>query len=237
MGLAMPLEILFQDKYYIAIHKPSGLLVHRTGLSQERRAALQQLRDQIKRRVYPVHRLDRSTSGVLLFGLTPQAVGALAGSFEDGRAQKNYLAVVRGYTAKTGIIDYPLRRGDVSQAAVSMYRRLATTELPFAVGNYCSARYSLVEVCPKTGRMHQIRRHFAHLRHPIIGDTAYGDGKHNRFFREYFRMKRLLLAATRLSFLHPYKDMEVLIESPIALELKALFAQMHWGQGGDRSWF
>ncbi|MCW8904143.1 pseudouridine synthase, partial [Sedimenticola sp.] len=162
------LTILYRDEHYIAVDKPAGLLVHRTRISEDTRFVLQTLRDQIGRRVYPVHRLDRPTSGVLVFGLDSDAARRLVQLFEQRQVRKRYLAVVRGYTAESDVIDYPLREEGhkAPQAAVTGYRRLATVELPIAVGRYASARYSLLEVRPETGRMHQIRKHMKHIFHP-----------------------------------------------------------------------
>jgi tRNA pseudouridine65 synthase len=211
-----PLEIVYRDTHYVAVNKPAGLLVHRSGIDRhESRFALQMLRDQIGQRVYPLHRLDKPTSGVLLFALSPQAAGRLAPEFTTGRLSKTYLAVVRGHTEPEGTVDHPLKdrpdpmsdaqagRGKAPQPAVTDYRCLATVEIPVRVDRYPTSRYSLIEVRPRTGRKHQIRRHMKHIAHPIIGDTSYGKARHNRLFRERFGCDRLLLAATELSFVHP----------------------------------
>jgi tRNA pseudouridine65 synthase len=210
------LDILYQDPCLVAVHKPSGLLVHRSLIDKrETRFALQQVRDQIGRRVYPVHRLDKPTSGVLLFALDQETARQITAQFTAGRVHKTYRAIVRGYTETVGVIDYALReekdpmtdpRPDADKApqqAVTHYRRLATAEVQHPIGRYPSARYSLVELHPKTGRRHQLRRHLKHIFHPIVGDTTHGDGCHNRFFRQHFDNRRLLLAATALHFAHP----------------------------------
>jgi tRNA pseudouridine65 synthase len=210
------LDILYQDPWLVAVHKPSGLLVHRSLIDKrETRFALQLVRDRIGRRVYPVHRLDKPTSGVLLFALDPETARQMMAQFTAGRVHKTYRAIVRGYTEAVGVIDYALReehdrmtdaRADSDKApqqAVTHYRRLATAEVPNPIGRYPSARYSLVELHPKTGRKHQLRRHLKHIFHPIVGDTTHGDGSHNRFFRQHFDNRRLLLAATALQFTHP----------------------------------
>ncbi|MCW8962874.1 MAG: pseudouridine synthase [Gammaproteobacteria bacterium] len=201
------LPVLFKDEHYIAVHKPSGLLVHRSWLSQDRVFLLQQLRNQIGQRVYPVHRLDRATSGVIIFGLSSESAQALNQVFTDQRASKSYHAIVRGWLPEPEVfVDHPIQDRETDtpyQEAQTRFRELARTELPFAVDRYPQARYSLVEAQPLTGRRHQIRKHLKHISHPIIGDIRYGKGTHNRFFRQQFGIQRLLLSAQRLRFQHP----------------------------------
>jgi tRNA pseudouridine65 synthase len=237
-----PLQILYHDDYLIAVNKPAGLLVHRTRIDKhEIRFALQMVRDLVGRRVYPLHRLDKPTSGVLIFALQSDTAAAMSCLFEAGSVEKTYLAVVRGYTDESGEIDYPLierldkmtdalaDNNKPAQAAITEYRRLATVELPIAVGRYQASRYSLLEVNPATGRKHQIRRHMKHIFHPIIGDTTYGDGKHNKMFRERFDCHRLLLHAKALSFSHPYLNRFIEIVAPLDESLAKIFKQFGWG--------
>ncbi len=200
------LPVLFRDRWLCAIDKPCGLVVHKTPRSDDAVFALQRLRDQLGHRVWPLHRLDRATSGVLLFALDAQTAAAVGRQIMARRFDKRYLAVVRGYTDPAGRIDHPLATADrrTEQPALTCYRRLATMQLPVPLGRYPSARYSLVEVRPETGRTHQIRRHFKHLFHPLIGDTTYGEGRHNRLFRELFDCHRLLLHAVELRLAHPW---------------------------------
>lgn len=210
------LPILFQDDRLVAIHKPSGLLVHRSELDRhETRFAVQLLRDQLGRHVYPAHRLDRGTSGVLLFALDRDTARMVGGQFERQEVAKTYLAVVRGHPPESGHIDHALSRrrddaewvgkdaSDEAQPAVTDFRRLATCELPHAVDRYPTSRYALVELYPQTGRRHQLRRHLKHIAHPIIGDATFGKGRHNRLFQELFGSARMLLACTRLQLQHP----------------------------------
>jgi tRNA pseudouridine65 synthase len=204
------LRLLYRDDQVVAVDKPPGLLVHRTRLADADEFLLQRLRRQLGRRVYTVHRLDRPTSGVLLFALTPQAARRLAGHFEQQQVAKRYLAVVRGWPAASGRIDYPLADPQASapgqrapRAAITCFRQLATVELPVSVSRYPTSRYALMLVEPRTGRRHQIRRHFAHIRHPIVGDTTHGEGRHNRFFRERYGIGRLLLHAWSIAVTHP----------------------------------
>lgn len=234
----MALPILYRDERLIAIDKPPGLLVHRSDIArQETRFAVQLLRDQIGRRVQPVHRLDRGTSGVLLFAFDADAARQLGQQFEANTVHKRYLAVVRGWPAESGVIDHPLlRRHDdygrivadaEPQAAVTHFRRLATVELPCEVEGYPTARYALVELEPLTGRRHQLRRHLAHIAHPIIGDATYGRGRHNRFFQHEFGCARLLLACVELRFLHP-DGHELAIGGPPGDDFARLLALFRW---------
>jgi tRNA pseudouridine65 synthase len=223
---AETLDIIYRDPHLVAINKPAGLLVHPSLVDRyETRSAMTLLRDQIGQYVYPVHRLDKPTSGVLLFALSSEIARRLTIGFTNKQVEKRYLAVVRGYTALSGSIDHPLkerhdkmtdrraRKDKPPQPAVTEYHRLATLELPVRIDRYPSSRYSLVEITPLSGRKHQIRRHFKHLSHPVIGDTSYGKSKHNRLFTERFGCTRLLLAATRLIFEHPVLGERVVLKA------------------------
>jgi tRNA pseudouridine65 synthase len=215
------LTVLHQDEELIAVHKPAGLLVHRSALdAHETRFALQLVRDQIGAPVYPVHRLDKATSGVLLFALSPDVAARCRVQFEAGRVAKRYVAIVRGHPPRSGRIEHALDREDhlgkaagVRQPAITDYRRLATTELPIAVDRYPTSRYGLVELEPRTGRRHQLRRHMKHIAHPIIGDTTHGHGAHNRVFRQRFDCHRLLLVALAIELAHPSTDARLCIET------------------------
>lgn len=221
------LNILYQDDYIVAVDKPAGLFVHRSFMDKnEIYFALQLVRDQIGQYVYPVHRLDKPTSGVLLFALNKDVARQMSEMFVNKTIQKTYYALVRGHLLGDALIDYPLKekldklgdkyvnRDKPPQAAQSYYQSVATASLDVALGKYNSVRYSLVKVLPKTGRRHQIRRHLAHLRHPIIGDINYGDNKQNPFFNQYFGFKRLMLIAKQLEFVHPItkKPMNISVE-------------------------
>lgn len=243
------LTVLYQDDFMVAVSKPSGLLVHRSPIDRhETRFALQLVRNQVGQRVYPIHRLDKPTSGVLLFALSPETARRLVESFAAGAVQKSYLAVVRGYVPDEGMIDYPLveeqDRHDYpvpivekeSRQAVTEFRTLARIELPCAVGRYPSSRYSLVSASPRTGRRHQLRRHFKHVFHPIIGDTRYGEGRHNRFFREEFHSHRLLLHAVELTVPHPVTGGSIDIVAPVDSDLAALMEGLGWLDAFPARW-
>lgn len=226
-----PLTILYRDDSYIAVDKPAGLQVHRSWISEENEQfLLQRLRDQIGQRVYTIHRLDRPTSGVIIFGLSSEAARAMCGVFEQRQVEKTYLAIVRGYTDCEGHIDYPLQEepGKAAQDAVTDYRTLATVELPIPVGRYNTARYSLVEIKPLTGRSRQIRKHFHHIFHPLIGDTSHGEGRHNRLFRERFDVHRLLLHAWKLAFRHPLSGEEMVVTAPLPEAFLLLMGEFGW---------
>ncbi len=211
------LKIIWRDRWICAIDKPPGLMVHRSSRSTDSDFALQRLRNQIGQRVWPVHRLDRATSGVLLFALDADTAATLGHQMMDRTITKRYLTVVRGYAAPSGLIDHPLQADGqgLPQPATTRYTRLCRMELPIAIGRYPSARYSLLEVFPETGRMHQIRRHFKHVFHPVIGDTTYGEGRHNRLFREVFDCDRLLLHSSNLAFDHPAEDRRLCLTAPL----------------------
>lgn len=222
-------SVLYDDPHFIAIDKPAGLLVHRTRISEDKTFVLQQLRDQIGAPVYTVHRLDRATSGVLVFGKNPEDAGALGKLFMEKSVEKRYLAVVRGWTDEQGTIDYPVRDQDRPGAellpAVSHYKTLKRSEIPHAIGNrHATARFSLVEVFPETGRRHQIRKHFAHILHPIIGDKRHGDNKHNRYFHEVFNLERMLLHASDLNFIHPWTGQLLTLHAPLDAEFQRMLA-------------
>lgn len=212
----MTLEVLYLDRWLCAINKPVGVMVHRSTLGTDRHFLLQMLRDQLGQKVWPLHRLDRATSGVLLFALDVDTARRVGLAFQERRIDKHYRAVCRGWPDESGLIDHPLARHRQAEArpATTRYRRLAVCELLIPVSGHETARYALVEVCPETGRRHQIRRHFKHLSHHLIGDTTYGDGRHNRLFRQHLRCHRLLLHASRLVLTHPAHGRQLEIEAP-----------------------
>lgn len=237
-----PLQLIYRDESIALFNKPSGLLLHRSFIDRrETRFALQMARDILGQRVYPVHRLDRPTSGVLLFALSPAIAATLTTAFTERKVRKKYLVICRGKISEDGLIDYPLveeqdkhdpyhQVGKDAQDAVTAYRPLASVELPFSVGRYSTSRYSLVEAEPLTGRRHQIRRHFKHIFHPIIGDVNYGEGRHNRFFREEFGADRLLLHAAELIFPHPVDGKKMNCKAPVNGALQTVMQRLGFSQ-------
>ena len=232
------LPILYRDEHVVVIDKPSGLLVHRSPIDRhETRFAVQMLRDQLGRRVHPVHRLDKGTSGALAFALDRETATRLAAQFADQRVGKTYLAVVRGWPPARGVIDHPLEAvhdeytpaaGTGPKPCRTAYRTVATVELPVRVDRYPTSRYALVQLEPETGRRHQLRRHLAHVSHPIIGDSTYGKGRHNRLFAERFGVQRLLLACVGLEFAHPVTGAALVVRAEPGAEFAALQRQLDW---------
>jgi tRNA pseudouridine65 synthase len=220
------LPVLYQDDDLVAVDKPSGLLVHRTKIAADGDSCAARLREQLGRRVFAAHRLDRGASGVLVFALNQEMASRLGEVFRARGVEKRYHAVVRGYTPDAGEIDKPLRQapGKPYRNAVSRYATERRVELPFAVGRYATARYSLVSVETETGRSHQVRRHLCHVSHPILGDTTYGDGRHNCFAREKLGIRRLLLHGALVRFSHPQTGFPLKIESPLPAQFAEIFS-------------
>ncbi len=210
----------------VAINKPAGLLVHKSYLARkETHFAMTMLRDQLGQYVYPIHRLDRPTSGVLLFALSSEFARTLSELFANREVKKGYLALVRGYLLGADSLDYPLKeildkivdkkadQDKAAQVAVTDWANMQTCDYAQPIGNFAQARYSLVALAPRTGRKHQLRRHLAHLRHPIIGDTTHGDGKQNKYIKQHFNQMRLMLHAAQLQFTHPLTGEALNIEA------------------------
>jgi tRNA pseudouridine65 synthase len=224
-GLAkLTLTLLHADEHLVAIDKPPGLLVHRTQLAaHEDEAALQLLRDQLGRPVWPVHRLDRGTSGVLLFALSPEVASLLGAMFEQGQMHKRYLALVRGWPREdAGLVDHPLARdpeqpsaGQVMLEARTRWRVLRRDEWPVVTDpRFASTRVALLEAEPLQGRRHQIRRHLKHIAHPILGDATHGKGPLNRAVAAHLGLQRLWLHAQRLELAHPVGGARLVLEAP-----------------------
>lgn len=235
------LEILYQDEYLVAVNKPSGLFVHRSFMDKnEIYFALQLVRDQIGQYVYPLHRLDRPTSGVLLFALNADVARLMGEAFTNKTIQKTYMAITRGHLIGEGLIDYALKEkldkiGDKfvdpnkpAQSAQTHYKLINTATVNEPLGKFDTVRYSLIELKPLTGRRHQIRRHLSHLRHPIIGDINYGDNKQNPFFNKYFGFKRLMLHAKQLSFIHPVNNVNIIINAEFDQQWKYALKVLDW---------
>jgi tRNA pseudouridine65 synthase len=206
MQIQGPLRILHTDADLVAIDKPAGLLVHPSWLdAHEATTAVQLLQAQLGERLLPLHRLDKATSGVLLFARHADAARRWGAAFEQGEVRKRYVALVRGWPDAAGLVDYPLARdpefpseGQPRLPAQTRYERLRCFEWPFSDGKHPTSRYALVRVEPLSGRRHQIRRHFKHIAHPLVGDTTHGKGAHNRAVAQWLGMSRLWLHAQAL---------------------------------------
>ena len=238
-GLALP--VLYLDENVVVVNKPSGLLVHRSGIDRgATEFALQTVRDQLGQHVYPVHRLDRATSGALVMALDVESARRLSEQFAAALVEKTYKAVVRGTPQPRFTVDHPLKeeldrmtdrmaqKDKPAQTAVTDFATLAHIEFPDRVDKFPTSRYSLVQARPKTGRKHQIRRHSAHVGHPIVGDVTHGSGKHNRFFRQRFGLHRLLLACVELSFAHPLSGKRLNVPAPLADDFSELLRTLGW---------
>ncbi|MDQ0965858.1 tRNA pseudouridine65 synthase [Flavobacterium sp. W4I14] len=216
------LEIIYQDENLIAINKPHGLLVHQSSIARDATEfALQLLRDQVGKHVSPVHRLDRKTSGILLFAFDKVSEIAMHQQFMNAETDKKYLAILRGFTPDAMDIDYPLaKENGTMQDAFTSFRTLQRAEVAVALGKHPTSRYSLVEATPKTGRMHQLRRHFSHILHPIIGDRTHGCNKQNKLFKAQWDMTTMLLHASELSFAHPITKERIHLKAGLHDEFK-----------------
>jgi tRNA pseudouridine65 synthase len=210
------IEILYRDDELVAVNKPSGLAVHR-GWANDDELAMTLVRDALGQWVYPVHRLDRGASGVLLFGLSSAAARTLCQHFERHEVTKRYVALVRGAPPEATLIDHPLRpdNSDEPQPATTEVRRLAQY-----------GRYALVEARPRTGRLHQIRRHLKHIACPLRGDVRSGKGEHNRLFREHYALHRLALHAASLELPHWGNTKPFVVEAPLPPDFANAIARL-----------
>jgi tRNA pseudouridine65 synthase len=220
--LPVTLPVLYRDDALVVVDKPAGMIVHR-GWAQDEVTALRLLRDGLGQRVYPVHRLDRGTSGALIFALTPEIASALGSAFMEDRVSKRYLALVRGQAPEQALVDHAIAKepGKPKQPAQTRVARLFSHPLTDELTGI-SRNYSWVEAWPLTGRAHQVRRHLKHLNHPIIGDVRYGKAEHNRLFRRRFGLTRLALHAERVSFVHPLQGSLLEVLAPLPADLASV---------------
>lgn len=220
----VPLTIYFQDDALVVVDKPCGMLVHRSGIdAQETTFLLQTLRDQLNQSVFPVHRLDKATSGLVIFALNSDVARTLSRAFEHGEVTKMYEAFVRGHAPPSLHIDHALKdeidskgrkiKNGIAREAITELRTLTSWTVPEPVDRYPEARYSHVQLQPISGRYRQLRRHAKHISHPILGDVRYGKGTHNRFIEERLGIRRLWLQAKQVAFRHPLTDEALSISS------------------------
>jgi len=226
------IEIVYEDAELLAVNKPAGLLVHRSAIAaDETDFLLERLAQQVGGTLYLAHRLDRATSGIVLLAKSRDIAGELGRQFMARSVAKRYLAVVRGWPEAEGVIDYALpdvRERSPRKAALTRWRTLATTTVPIALGRYPEQRYALVEALPETGRYRQIRKHFHHVSHHIVGDTSHGRGDHNRLWRMHFQMHRLLLHAWRLELAHPLSGAPLALQASLDATWQRVLDLMNW---------
>ena len=226
------IEVVYADAELVAVNKPAGLLVHRSKIADdETDFLLDRIKQQVGANLYLAHRLDRATSGVVLLAKSREIAGQLGKQFMARTVTKRYLAVVRGWPAPEGVIDYPLpdvREHAPRKPALTRWRTLATAIVPIALGKYPEQRYALVEAQPETGRYRQIRKHFHHVSHHLIGDTSHGRGDHNRLWRMHFGMHRLLLHAWRLELTHPLGGGALMLQAPLDETWQRVLARLGW---------
>ncbi|HJU37942.1 MAG TPA: pseudouridine synthase [Tahibacter sp.] len=232
MNASPDLPLLYLDEHLVVVDKPAGIAVHRSNLvGADDDYVIDRLRRQVPGPLHLAHRLDRATSGVLLVARSTDVAADLGRQLMDRKVEKSYLAVVRGWPAPAGTIDHPLTGSSLKgepKPARTHWRVLATAELPIAMGRYPQQRYALVDVEPETGRYQQIRRHFAHASHHLVGDTTHGRGDHNRLFRMHFGVHRLLLHARRLAFAHPADGRPMALVAPPDASWDKALAGLGW---------
>lgn len=229
----MSLEIIFEDDYIICVNKPNNVLVHHAFLSRnvgDEDSLLQIIDKELGIKVYPIHRLDRKTSGLILLAKEKEHVSRFQELFTSKQIQKTYFGVVRGFAPERKTIDSPVKGRDanVHKEALTYLKTLANITLNIPVKPYDSSRYSLVEFLPQTGRMHQLRVHSNKISHPLIGDAKYGDKNHDVMFDENFGWKNLFLHAGKLEFMHPYSSEKMILKGSFPEDWLALFKEFNW---------
>lgn len=226
------ITVVHEDADLLAVDKPAGLAVHRSKMvARDDDYLMDRLRARIGGDLFLVNRLDRATSGLVLLARSRDVARALGEQLMSRSVDKTYLAVVRGWPAESGEIDYPLTVGGMKgerKPSLTRWRRLATVEVPIALGRYPQQRYSLLALSPLSGRYRQLRRHLHHIHHPIIGDSTLGRGEHNRLFREHFGSHRMLLHAWRLTFVHPSSGQTLSLEAEPDATWKQLLQRFGW---------
>lgn len=222
----MELEILYEDESLVAINKPSGWDVHRNEFNRDRPIVLQALRNQINKEVHPIHRLDGGTSGVLLFATDRDVLKFLNDQFQNRETKKTYHCITRGY-AKDLICQEPLRVHEKTVEAETEIKCLSKIELPWPNEKFPQSRYSYLEIKPRTGRFHQIRRHLRDLGWPIVGDTKHGDSHHNQIWRDRLNIHRLLLHASQLEISHPNGEI-LTVSAPLPAEIDSALKLDGW---------
>ncbi len=225
--------ILYEDDFVIAVAKPNNMLVHHSFMARnqsEEQTLVGSLQEKFGKQFFPIHRLDRKTSGIVLCAKQKEFVSEFQALFITDQIQKVYYGIVRGFSPKNGSIDSPVKGRDanVHKEALTLYKTLNHITLPIAVKPFPESRYSLIKLVPKTGRMHQLRIHMNKLNHPLIGDPKYGDRFHNRMFQTEFDMHNLFLHASSLSFLHPFLQKEIIVQCPFPTDWYTIANHFQW---------
>lgn len=229
----MNLEIIFEDAYLLCVNKPNNVLVHHAHHSRnvaDEDSLLQLIEKELKIKVFPIHRLDRKTSGIIMLAKETMYVSKFQELFTNNEIQKTYFGVVRGYSPDSKTIDSPVKGRDanVHKEALTHLKTLDKITLNIPVKPYDSSRYSLVELAPKTGRMHQLRVHSNKVSHPLIGDSKYGDKNHNVMYTAHFNWSNLFLHAHSLKFTHPHSQEELHLIADFPNDWKQLFEKFEW---------
>ena len=229
----MSLEIIYQDSYCLLVTKPNNVLVHHAHHSRNKideKSLVQLIEDQLGSRYFPIHRLDRKTSGIILLASKKEYVSTFQALFTNKEIKKVYYGVVRGYSQENRIIDSPVKGRDslVYKEAETHLKRLDKIELNIPVKPYDSSRYSLVELTPTTGRMHQLRIHMNKLSTPLINDAKYGDKNHDTMYGDQFGWINLFLHAGSLAFTHPFSNQELVLKSSFTNDWIQLFEKFYW---------
>lgn len=229
----MSLKVIYEDEFILCVSKPNNMVVHHAHHSRnvaDEDSLLQVLLQQFDNKFYPIHRLDRRTSGILLLAKETKHVSAFQSLFTQNEIQKTYLGVVRGHAPETKIIDSPVkgRDSDVYKEAETHLKTIAKTILEIPVKPYDSSRYSLVELQPKTGRLHQLRIHMTKISHPLIGDAKYGDKNHNMMFDEKLGWNNLFLHAHSLVFTHPFTNEKLHLKADFPQDWVDAFEKFEW---------
>ena len=230
----MAFSIVFEDDYLLCVSKPNNVLVHHAFHSRnvaEEDSLLQLIKNELGIKVYPIHRLDRKTSGIILLAKETHFVSKFQELFTNNEINKTYFGIVRGFSPETKTIDSPVKGRDanVHKEALTHLKTLEKVTLNIPVKPYDSSRYSLVELSPKTGRMHQLRVHSNKISHPLIGDPKYGDKNHNLMFEENFGCTNMFLHAGKLDFKHPFTTEELTLKATFPKDWVTLFDEFSWG--------
>lgn len=226
------LEIVFEDDYIIAVNKPNNFLIHHSHYARniEEITLLELLEQQTNKTFYPIHRLDRKTSGIILLAKQKEFVAVFQELFNTNAIHKTYYAIVRGFSPETGKIDTPVKNDDsnVYKDALTNYNTINNIELDIPVTPYDKSRYSLIKLLPETGRMHQLRIHMNKVNHPIVGDYKYGDRFHNRMFETQFGCNYLFLHAYKIEFTHPLTSQPLVLIAQFPLDWLLVFNVFNW---------